>query len=70
MTACERLTGLRLLSVATVTADGRPMSGAVDRYLLHGVRYFSSGRNSVRMQHRRARIIATKMFTFHMDGEE
>jgi hypothetical protein len=52
---CERLTGMRLLTVASVTADGRPLAGAVDGYLLHGTWYFSSGRNSVRMQHLRAR---------------
>jgi hypothetical protein len=52
---CERMTGMRLLSVATVTADGRPLAGAVDGYLLHGAWYFSSGRDSVRMTHLRTR---------------
>jgi hypothetical protein len=42
---------MRLLVVATVTADGRPLAGPVDGYLLHGSFYFSSGRNSVRMRH-------------------
>lgn len=51
----ERLTGMRLLTVATVTADGRPLAGAVDGYLLHGSWYFSSGRDSVRMRHLRTR---------------
>ena len=27
---CERLQGMRLLVVATVTADGRPLAGPVD----------------------------------------
>jgi hypothetical protein len=48
---CQLLTGLRLLVVATVTADGRPLAGPVDGYFLHGSFYFSSGRNSVRMCH-------------------
>ena len=51
----EKLQGMRLLVVATVTADGRPLAGPVDGYLLHGSFYFSSGRNSVRMRHLRAR---------------
>jgi len=52
---CERLQGMRLLVVATVTADGRPLAGPVDGYFLHGAFYFSSGRNSVRMRHLAAR---------------
>ena len=51
----ERLQGMRLLAVATVTADGRPLAGPVDGYFLHGSFYFSSGRNSVRMRHLAAR---------------
>ena len=31
-----RLQGMRLLVVATVTADGRPLAGPVDGYFLHG----------------------------------
>jgi hypothetical protein len=45
---CERLQGMRLLVVATVTADGRPLVGPVDGYFLHGSFYFSSGRDSRR----------------------
>jgi nitroimidazol reductase NimA-like FMN-containing flavoprotein (pyridoxamine 5'-phosphate oxidase superfamily) len=52
---CERLQGMRLLTVATVTADGRPLAGPVDGYLLHGSFYFSSGKDSVRMRHLAAR---------------
>ena len=51
----ERLAGMRLLAVATVTADGRPLAGPVDGYFLHGSFYFGSGRNSVRMRHLAAR---------------
>jgi hypothetical protein len=64
---CARLTGLRLLTVATVTGDGRPLAGPVDGYLLHGAFYFSSGRDSVRMRHLAARpsVSAT-----HLEGEK
>jgi hypothetical protein len=52
---CARLQGMCLLTVATVTADGRPLVGPVDGYFLHGSFYFSSGRDSVRMRHLAAR---------------
>lgn len=52
---CERLQGLRLLVVATVTADCRPLAGPVDGFFLHGSFQFSSARNSVRMRHLAAR---------------
>ncbi len=52
---CARLHAMRLLVVATVTADGRPLAGPVDGYFLHGTFYFSSGRDSVRMRHLAAR---------------
>lgn len=52
---CALLQGLRLLVVATVTADGRPLAGPVDGFFLHGSFCFSSARNSVRMRHLAAR---------------
>ncbi len=52
---CEQMQGMCLLVVATVTADGRPLAGPVDGYLLHGCLHFSSGRSSVRMRHLAAR---------------
>ena len=63
---CETLRGMRLLVVATVTADGRPLAGPVDGYFLHGTFYFGSGRDSVRMRHLAARpgVSAT-----HLPGE-
>jgi len=63
----EKLQGMRLLVVATVTADGRPLAGPVDGYLLHGSLYFSSGRNSVRMRHLRARPAASATY---LPGDE
>ena len=64
---CARMPGMRLLVAATVTADGRPLVGPVDGYLLHGSFFFSSGRDSVRMRHLAARpgVSAT-----HLPGEE
>ena len=47
----DRLQGMRLLVLATVTADGRPLAGPVDGYFLHGTFWFSSARDSVRMRH-------------------
>jgi hypothetical protein len=64
---CARLTGMRLLVVSTVTADGRPLSGPVDGYLLHGSFFFSSGRDSVRMRHLGARPAVSAV---HLPGEE
>lgn len=62
----DRLQGMCLLVVATVTTDGRPLVGPVDGYLLHGSFHFSSGRDSVRMRHlsRRPAISAA-----HVPGE-
>ena len=62
-----RLEGMRLLTVATVTADGRPLAGPVDGYFLHGTFWFSSGRNSVRMRHLAARPAVSAT---HLPGEE
>ena len=62
-----RLPGMRLLVVATVTADGRPLAGPVDGYFLHGTFWFSSGRNSVRMRHLAARPAVSAT---HLPGEE
>jgi nitroimidazol reductase NimA-like FMN-containing flavoprotein (pyridoxamine 5'-phosphate oxidase superfamily) len=63
---CERLQGMCLLVVATVTADGRPLVGPVDGYLIHGSFYFSSSPNSVRMRHLAARPAVSAT---HLPGE-
>ena len=63
----RRLQGMRLLAVATVTADGRPLAGPVDGYFLHGTFWFSSARNSVRMRHLAARPAVSAI---HLPGEE
>ncbi|HEY1650692.1 MAG TPA: pyridoxamine 5'-phosphate oxidase family protein [Acidimicrobiales bacterium] len=63
----ERLAGMRLLVLATASADGRPLTGPVDGYFLHGTFWFSSGRNSVRMRHLAARPAVSAT---HLPGEE
>ena len=64
---CARLQGMCLLVLATVTADGRPLVGPVDGYLLHGQFYFSTGRASVRARHIAARPAVSAT---HMPSEE
>lgn len=64
---CERLHGMRLLVLATATADGHPLAGPVDGYLLHGSWYFSSSRDSVRMRHLAVRPYLSAT---HLPGDE
>lgn len=64
---CQKLQGMRLLSVATVTADGRPLVGPVDGYFIHGSWYFSTGRNAVRAHHLAARPAVSATY---LPGEE
>lgn len=63
----ERLTGMRLLALATVTADGRPLVGPVDGVFYRGAFHFGSARDSLRLRHvaRRPQVSAT-----HLLGEE
>ena len=64
---CERLTGMRLLALATVSAAGRPVVGPVDGVFLHGAFHFGSAPESARARHIAARpwVSAT-----HLPGEE
>jgi hypothetical protein len=64
---CNRMQGMRLLVLATVTTDGRPLAGPVDGYFLHGSFFFSSGRDSVRMRHLSARPAVSATY---LPGEE
>lgn len=52
---CRAMNGMCLVTVATVTADGRPISGPLDGYLLHGELWASSSPDSVRVRHLRTR---------------
>lgn len=62
-----RLQGVCLLVLATVTADGRPVTGPVDGVFYRGSFHFGSAPDSVRFRHlrRRPRVSAT-----HLPGEE
>jgi hypothetical protein len=63
----ERLTGMRLLALATANSDGRPVIGPVDGIFLHGAFHFGSAPESVR-----ARQIAARpeVSATHLPGEE
>jgi hypothetical protein len=62
-----RLTGMRLLALATVTADARPLVGAVDGIFYRGAFHFGSAPNSLRFRHIRAR---PQVSATHLPGEE
>jgi nitroimidazol reductase NimA-like FMN-containing flavoprotein (pyridoxamine 5'-phosphate oxidase superfamily) len=63
----ERLTGMSLLALATVTADGRPVVGPVDGIFYRGAFHFGSAPDSVRFRHLRAR---PQVSATHLPGEE
>jgi nitroimidazol reductase NimA-like FMN-containing flavoprotein (pyridoxamine 5'-phosphate oxidase superfamily) len=63
----ERLTGMSLLSLATVTADCRPLVGPVDGVFFRGAFHFGSSPDSVRMRHLRAR---PQVSATHVPAEE
>ena len=58
---------MRLLALATVTGDGRPMVGPVDGIFYRGSFHFGSAPDSVRLRHiaLRPQVSAT-----HLPGEE
>jgi uncharacterized pyridoxamine 5'-phosphate oxidase family protein len=64
---CERLTGMRLLALATVTADGRPVVGPVDGIFYRGAFHFGSAPDSLRFRHIGAR---PQVSATHLPGEE
>ncbi len=63
----DRLTGMCLLALATVTADGRPIVGPVDGIFFRGAFHFGSSPDSVRFRHikNRPQVSAT-----HLPSEE
>ena len=62
----ELMAGVQVLTVATVTADGRPLTGAVDGLFYRARFWFGSSPESVRMRHlvNRPQVSAT-----HTRGE-
>jgi Pyridoxamine 5'-phosphate oxidase len=63
----ERLTGMVLLTLATVSADGRPLTGPVDGIFYRGAFHFGSSPDSVRFRHIRAR---PQVSATHLPAEE
>jgi hypothetical protein len=63
----DKLTGMCLLSLATVTADCRPIVGPVDGIFYRGAFHFGSSPDSVRFRHIRAR---PQVSATHIPGEE
>jgi uncharacterized pyridoxamine 5'-phosphate oxidase family protein len=63
----ERLQGMCLLALATVTADARPIVGPVDGIFYRGAFHFGSAPDSVRFRHISAR---PQVSATHLPGEE
>jgi hypothetical protein len=63
----ERLTGMCLLTLATVTADCRPIAGPVDGIFYRGAFHFGSSPDSARFRHIAKRPWASAT---HLPGEE
>jgi hypothetical protein len=63
---CARLTGMCLLTLATVSAKGHPIAGPVDGIFFRGDWYFGSAPHSVRFTHiRRSPWVSAT----HLPGE-
>ena len=63
----ERLAGMCLLALATVSSDGRPILGPVDGIFYRGEFHFGSSPDSVRARHIRKRPFVSAT---HAPGEE
>ncbi|HZS21573.1 MAG TPA: pyridoxamine 5'-phosphate oxidase family protein [Pseudonocardiaceae bacterium] len=63
----DRLTGMCLLALATVTADGRPIVAPVDGIFFRGAFHFGSSPDSVRFRHIRNR---PQVSATHLPSEE
>lgn len=61
------LTGMRVLSVATVTSRGEPRISAMDGHFLHGTWTFSTDGSAAKARHMRARPAVS---VAHIDNEE
>ncbi|WP_213452297.1 pyridoxamine 5'-phosphate oxidase family protein [Rhizomonospora bruguierae] len=60
------LTGMKVLSLATVTAGGEPRISAVDGHFLHGTWSFGTSGAAAKARHMRARPAVS---VAHVDGE-
>ena len=61
------LTGMKVLSLATVTAHGEPRVSAVDGHFLHGTWTFSTDGSSAKARHLEKRPAVS---VAHIDGED
>jgi hypothetical protein len=61
------LTGMKVLSVATVSAGGEPRISALDGHFLHATWSFSTSGTAAKARHLKARPAAS---VAHIDGEE
>ena len=61
------MTGMRVLSLATVTATGEPRISAVDGHFLHARWVFTTSGTAAKARHLRARPVVSAA---HIDGEE
>lgn len=61
------LTGMKVISVATVTAKGHPRISAMDGHFLHGSWSFSTSGTAAKARHMHAR---PDVSVAHIDGEE
>jgi general stress protein 26 len=61
------LTGMKVISVATVTARGEPRISAMDGHFLHGSWTFSTSRTSAKARHLAKR---PSVSVAHVDGEQ
>jgi nitroimidazol reductase NimA-like FMN-containing flavoprotein (pyridoxamine 5'-phosphate oxidase superfamily) len=62
----DRLQDMVLLTLATVTRDGRPLTGPVDGFLYRGLFHFGSSPESMRFRHIRER---PQVSVTHLPGE-
>ncbi len=61
------LTGMKVISAATVTAHGEPRISAMDGHFLHGTWTFSTSRTAAKARHLAAR---PGVSIAHIDGEQ
>src|SRR6476646_8847595 len=61
------LTGMKVLSVATVTAHGEPRISALDGHFLHGTWSFGTSGSAAKARHLERRPAVS---VAHIDGEE
>lgn len=62
----DALTGMRVLSLATVTASGEPRVSAVDGHFLHGAWTFGTDGRAAKARHLESRPAVSAA---HVDGE-